>query len=331
MRFAILGCGEAGSRRAAAISEVEGTRITVCIDAVEDRAEELASRFGVEFSTNWRASITRSDVDAVVIATTNNTHAQLALAAADAGKHILCERPLARNPAEAEQMIGAAREQGVRLKTGVILRYHPTVLCAREIIDTGKIGRITFIRGWTGRGAYSVAPPADWMVDCEISGGGTLLDNGIDLIDLCRCFIGEFRQVIGYTAALLLPVEPCEDNAFAVLTTADGRAASIHSSWTEWQGYLRLEISGTKGYIRLNYDDSTVAVGFRPGVAGAGLEDVTDLSGQPDRSLSLEIEDFVSAVQEDREPQGGGYDGLETLSLVHAIYRSSEERRRVGV
>lgn len=323
MKFAIIGCGEAGSRRAAAIDSVEGAEITVCVDAVRDRAESLAGQYGADSSTNWKPSIARTDVDAVVIATSNNLHATIALASAEVGKHILCERPLARSPSEAAQMIGAAQEYKVRLKTGFSRRYHPAVIKARSIVKEGRIGRILFIRGRTGRGGYTERP-TDWMVDCELSGGGTLFDNGMDLIDLCRYFMGDFEQVTGRSAALMLPIEPCEDNAFAILTTPDARSAIIHSSWTDWIGYLSMDISGTEGYIRLDYDNATVTVGLRPGEIGAGLEDVFDLSLEPDRSLAMEIEDLIHAVDEDRKPVEAGLDGQEALVIAHAVYRSSD-------
>jgi predicted dehydrogenase len=330
MRFAIIGCGEAGSRRAAAIEAVDDTEITVCVDTVLDRAGSLAARSGADVSGDWRTAVSRNDVDAVVIATANNLHAAIGIAAAEAGKHILCERPLARNPAEAAQMVSAARDQGVHLMTGFGIRHHPAVAKVRQLLDTGRIGDITFIRGYTGRGSYA-ARPAEWMVDCELSGGGTLMDNGSDILDLCRYLMGDFSRVSGHAATLLWPIEPCEDNAFAILTTHDGRAAMVHSSWTDWQGYLSLDISGADGYIRLDYDEGVVAVGFRPGAPGAGLEESFDLSGLPDRSRVIEIEEFMAAIRENKGALTGGIDGLENVILAHAIYRSSEEGRSISL
>jgi len=329
-RFAVVGCGEAGSRRAAAISNVDGAQIAVCVDSIRDRADELAATYGTDSSTDWRASIIRSDVDAVVIAVSNNLHAPIATAAAESGKHILCERPIARNPSEGEQIVRAAREYDVRLKVGSSLRYHPVVAKAYELIKEGRIGKITFLRGRTGRGSYAAAP-ASWAVNGELSGGGTLLDNGTDLLDLCRYFMGDFRKVIGQASTLLWPIEPCEDNAFAILSTTDNRTAIIHASWTDWEGYLYLEISGADGYIKLDYDNSTLAIGSRPGIEGAGLEDVIDLSTQPGRSLETEVEELINAVNEHREPSGSGLDGLEALILAHAVYRSSEDGKAVRV
>jgi predicted dehydrogenase len=323
MRFAIIGCGEEGSKRAAAIDSVEGAVVTVCVDSIQDRSEALAARYGAEVTTDWRAAIAMPDVDAVVIATANNLHSTIAVAAAEAGKHILCERPLARNASEAEQMVGAARDHGVKLKTGLNLRYHPVTVKARSIIEGGWIGKIVFMRGRTGRGSY-LTPPAEWLVDCELAGGGTLLDNGYDLLDLCRYLMGDFRSCLGHTASLVYDIAPCDDNAFAVLTTADESSAIIHSSWTDWSSFMSIDISGAEGYITLDYDESTVVFGSRPGVTGARLEETFDLSTQPDDSLAMEIRELMAAVAEDREPAGSGQDGLEALLLARAIYRSSE-------
>jgi len=330
MRFVVIGCGEAGSRRATAIESVEGAEVIVCADTVKDRADNLAARFGADSSTDWRGAIARPDVDAVVIATSNNLHATIAMAAAQAGKHILCERPIARNPSEAAQMVGTACEYKVRFKTGFSRRYNPAVLRAKSLVDEGRIGRILFVRGRTGRGGYSERPSA-WMVDCELSGGGTLLDNGMDLIDLCRYFMGDIIEVMGRSSSMMLPIEPCEDNAFAIMSTSEGSTAIIHSSWTDWEGYLQMDISGTEGYIRLDYDNSTVALGLRPGEVGAGLEDVFDFSLEPDRSLAREVEELILAVKEGREPMGSGHDGQEALAIAHAIYRSSDTGAAVSV
>lgn len=316
--------------RASAIDAVEGADVAICVDAIEDRAEALAARYTADASTDWRASIIRSDVDAVVVATGNNLHSAVAVAAAEAGKHILCERPLARNPSEGEQMVAAVREYGVRLKMGFSRRHAPVMQRAREIVREGRIGKIIFMRGRTGRGGYS-SPSSAWMVDCELSGGGTLLDNGMDLLDLCSWFMGDFRTVRGYIAALVWPIDPCEDNAFGILTTSNGRAASIHSSWTDWQGYMSIDITGSDGYIKVDYDNAVITTGSRPGAPGAGLEETLDLSGEPDRSLMIDVEELMDAVSESRDPQGSSLDGLEALILAHAIYKSSEEGQAVRV
>lgn len=330
MRFAIIGCGEAGSRRAAAISGVEGARAVVFVDPIHERAAALAARYGGDPVSEWRSAVARSDVDAVVVATANNLHSTIAVGAAQAGKHVLCERPLARNVSEAEQMLGAAREHRVKLMTGLPHRHHPVTNKAREIIAEGRLGKIVFIRGRTGRGSY-LAPSLEWSIDYELTGGGTLLGNGYDLIDLCRYLMGGFSSVIGRTATLVYNIAPCEDNAFAVLSTPDGRSAIIHSSWTDWRDQMSLDVSGTAGYLKLDYDESSVVFGSRPGVGGARLEEVFDLASEADRSLSIEIEELASAVAEDREPAGSGYDGLEALALARAIYVSSESGQAISI
>lgn len=330
MRFAIVGCGDAGARRAAALDAIEDADLAVCVDVSMDRAEELAARYGADASTDWRTAVSRPDVDAVIVSTSNNLHSSIAIGSAESRKHVLCERPLARNPSEAERMVASAREYDVRLKTGFTLRYQPAVIRARGLVDSGRIGKVISVRARSGRGSY-ITRSAQWLVDPELSGGGTLLDNGIDLLDLCRVFMGDFRRVFGHVATLVWPVELIEDNAFAILSTSDGRAALVQSSWSDWQGYIYMEISGTDGYINLNVDESTLVVGMRPGMPGAGLEEVIDLSIEPDRSIILEMEDFINSIREHREPKSSGLDGYEALVLAHAIYRSSTEGTAVKV
>lgn len=319
MRFAIIGCGTAGSRRADAIESVLDASITLCVDTNPERAAECALKHRSDISIDWRNAINRSDVDAVAIATANHLHASIAIAAAEADKHIFCERPIARNASEAEQIIGAARDHHVALQAGLTHRFHSTIRKAHQIIEAGTIGKVITLLGRTGRGGFAVAAPSGWMTDCELSGGGTLLDNGIDLLDICRYFLGDFRYVRGHTAALVWPIVPCEDNAFAILSTADGRTATIHSSWTDWQGYMSFDITGTEGYVKVDYDNGLVIVGSK-----TGIEETFATPKEFDQSLITEVEELISAAKSNPGPTQSSYDALEALILAQSVYRSAE-------
>lgn len=326
---AIIGCGTIGTQRAEAVADTPATRLVTCIDVSEERAKTLAGTYGSGYGTDWRQAVGMPEVDVVIVSTSNHQHAPIAIAAMQNGKHVLCEKPLARSPLEAETMVIASETNRMRLKTGFNHRYHNWVTKARELFDQRAIGDTLFIRGWTGQGGWQTLTQS-WFVDPELSGGGTLLDNGMNLLDLARWFMGaEFEEAMGYRTTEMWPIQPLEDNAFALYRTADNRVASLHSSWTQWKGYMYLEISGADGYIIIDYDNLQTRLGTRTDRWAPISEEVFDYSTEPDRSWLLEWRDFSSSIIEDRRPMQSGSDGWKALNMAYAIYESSETGKAV--
>ncbi len=169
--------------------------------------------------------------EAVVVATFNKDLLPVTLAALKSGKHVLCEKPLGCNAREAEEMVVAARKADRVLKVGFNHRHHPALQQAHELAKSGKIGRLTSIRaayGHGGRPGYD----QEWRGNPELAVGGELLDQGVHIIDLCRWFLGDFVQVSGMLGTWFWQVAPLEDNGFALLQTAEGQIATVHTSWT---------------------------------------------------------------------------------------------------
>jgi predicted dehydrogenase len=321
---AVIGCGGIGTRRAATAAENDNTRLVAVADVAADRAQSVAARFNCAWSTSWEKVVGRDDVHLVIVSTSNNFHAPVSIAAMERGKHVLCEKPLARNPDEARQMVEAAQRNSVKLKTGFNHRFHHQVQKARQLYEAGAIGDILFIRARTGHGGGE-AFAQSWFAHKELSGGGTFLDNGVHLLDLARWFMGEFAQATGFVSTNLWPIAPCEDNGFGLFRTADNRVASLHSSWTQWRGYLSMELWGTKGFIAIDYDPPrTVLVQRERGPNGESIEQSFSFAGVRDRSWERELEEMIRALQEDREPLANGYDGLRAVEMAYAVYRSSE-------
>jgi len=147
---------------------------------------------GCEATDNWEDLVERNDVETVIIATPNHLHAPMSIAALSRGKHVLCEKPLARDPEEAKQIVDAARENRLKLKCGFTLRHHLGIQQAREWFDKGSIGQLIFLRsryGMCGRARYD----KEWRARAEFSGGGELIDQGVHVLDLFRWFAGDFR------------------------------------------------------------------------------------------------------------------------------------------
>ena len=189
LRFGLIGCGEIGKLRAAALARL-GPRLLVAVcDADTARASALAAASGSAAESDWRALISRPDVDVVIVSTPPHLHAEMTIAALENGKHVLCEKPLARDSGECRRMLEAAAKAGRSLATGFNYRFYPSVEKARALLDSGVIGELDHIRAYAGYSA--TAHHQAWLHDAAAMGGGALRDNGIHLIDLTRWFLGE--------------------------------------------------------------------------------------------------------------------------------------------
>lgn len=210
MRVAIVGCGLIGQKRARALA---GAKLTVCCDVKPGLAEKLAAAFpGARATASWQEAVTAGDVDIVVVSTVHKELAPVAAAAAAAGKHVLLEKPGARRAAELDAVLEASAATGARVRVGFNHRYHPALQKARELVDSGVLGPLLFVRGRYGHGGRP-GYDKEWRAVEEISGGGEAIDQGMHLIDLARWFLGDFDGVQGHVATYFWDM-PVEDNAF---------------------------------------------------------------------------------------------------------------------
>lgn len=330
MRAGIIGAGLQGGRRAKAIAEASD-QVVMVADSELSRAKALADALNCPATDNWEDLVACRDIDIVVICTPPHLHEPMALAAARQGKHVLCEKPLARTVEEAERMVAAARESSVRLKCGFNHRHHPGIVRAREWCDSGCIGEITGLRGRYGIGGRP-GYEKEWRMNPEISGGGQLMDQGMHLIDLCRYFLGDFNRVHGATATSFWEIAPVEDNAFVILQNDRQQTAQFHVSWTEWKNLFSLEILGKDGYIVVeglggSYGTERATLGRRAFLDP--FQEKTVEFRNDDSSWLAEWREFTTAIAEGREPLGSGRDGLEALKIVQAVYNSAAAFRPV--
>ena len=238
MRFAIIGCGLVGRKRADAIHSL-GHKVSLVIDTEHARASALAAQFpGARAETEWRA-VLDDDIDAAVVATTHDKLAMIAAPLAAAGLHLLVEKPGCRTAAELDAVIAAARKSDVRVKVGFNHRFHPALLKAKALVDQGAVGPLLFVRGRYGHGGRK-GYEGEWRAKLELSGGGELIDQGTHLIDLSYWFLGRFSGVHGELHTYFWNM-PVEDNAFITLRTERGQTAWLHASWTEWKNLFHLK------------------------------------------------------------------------------------------
>jgi len=317
----IIGCGAIGFRRSTVAAAHPGSRVVAVADAQQERARATAETTGAIALDAWQAVIDRPDVDVVVVATTHDWLAPISMRALDAGKHVLCEKPMSRTAREAEALLEASRKSGRALTIGFNHRYHPGIQRAHALAAAGSIGDLLFIRcryGHGGRPGYE----QEWRMNPAVSGGGELLDQGIHAIDLFRWFLGDLSEVIGVTATWAWQA-PVEDNVFALFRSPGGQIASLHASWTQWKNLFSFEVTGREGAVIVeglgkSYGPERLIVHRRRPDGGAPDEQVTDFPG-PDRSWELEWEEFLDAIRNGHAPAIAGEDGVAALRLAEAV------------
>ena len=323
LNIAIAGCGLIGCKRAASLA---GCRLAICCDVNASRAESLAAAHaGAEPATDWRAAATSPDIDIVVVATTHDMLAPIAVEAACAGKHVFIEKPGARRACELDPVAEAARESGALVRIGFNHRYHRALQKARAIFDSGAIGPLLFIRGRYGHGGRP-GYEREWRADPALSGGGELLDQGIHLIDLSRWFLGDFTRVQGRTPSYFWNM-PVEDNAFLQLETATGQLAFLHASWTEWKNLFSFEVAGRDGKLEvagLGGSYGTERLTYYKMSPELGPPDTTAWEfPSPDNSWEVEFAEFLEDIRLRRPPRPGIADAQAALRIVERVYQEN--------
>lgn len=327
--LAIIGCGLIGKKRAAALAGIPAARLVAVCDLDAKRAADLAALYpGVEAVTDAAALFARTDVHAVIIATLNGALAPLARAAALAGKHVLVEKPGALNATELREVAAAAAKTGAKVRIGYNHRFHPALRKARELVDSGAMGPLMFLRaryGHGGREGYD----REWRADPKLSGGGELIDQGVHLIDLAGWFLGEFTKVDGHATTNFWDMK-VDDNAFVSLRTAADQTAWLHASCTEWKNLFSLELYGRTGKIMINglggsYGEETLIYYPMPPdkLGKPPVAETFAYPGKNDDSWRLETEAFLEDIRLGREPAPGLREGVRTMEIVESIYRSS--------
>ncbi len=324
LNFAVIGCGLIGRKRVAALG-ARAKLIYTC-DVELTRAQALAqSAPGCTAVADAAAVLADARVDAVIVSTLNSALAPIALAAARAGKHVLVEKPGALNAAQLRSIQAAAAETGVRVRIGYNHRFHPALQKARELVDSGALGPLMFLRARYGHGGR-VGYDREWRADAALSGGGELIDQGVHLIDLAGWFLGELPSVEGHASTYFWDMK-VDDNAFLSLRTAAGQTAWLHVSCTEWKNLFSLEIYGRDAKIAIDGLGGSYGVErltFYQMLPQMGPPDTTSYEyPRGDDSWARETQAFIEDIHLGREPSPGLSEGIRTLEIVETIYRSS--------
>ena len=322
MKFGIIGCGLIGWKRASVIRGKNS--VEVAADIKIERAKELAAEFDIKKTTDDPDRVVSNpDVDAVIVATTHDVLAKIALKAIEAGKHVLIEKPGARNADELIPVIEAAKKKNVTVKIGFNHRFHPGLQKAKSIVDSGDLGPLMFIRGRYGHGGR-LGYEKEWRAQPEISGGGELLDQGVHLIDLSRWFLGELSPAGGSLNTYFWDMQ-VDDNAFILLKTAQDQVAWLHATWTEWKNMFSFEIYGKKGKLHIeglggSYGTERLTYYRMLPEMGPPETEMYEFPGE-DLSWKLEFDDFCESVASGSKPCGNLEDAAAALSIIDVYYQ----------
>ncbi len=329
LRFGLIGCGGIGELRGDALVQ-SGHQLTAVSDVDEGRALEFSKKFSSHREPDWKALVQRSDLDVIIVSTPPSLHAEMCIEALKNKKHVLCEKPLARNSEECRAMNEAAQKNERVLATGFNYRFYPSVMKARELLDSGMIGELSHLRSYAGYTAKD--HNHDWLHEEAVMGGGALRDNGIHLIDLTRYFMGEVQDVKGFASNAVWQFPGCEDNGLAVLQSPKGVLASLQASWTEWMGYkFLIEMYGTRGCIRTWCFPIMTQVIWAEQLGGATkkktyyfpktffFEHLKSYRWVVTESFKIEFAELARAIRGEASPIASGYDGQRTIEIAEAL------------
>ncbi|MEI7999336.1 MAG: Gfo/Idh/MocA family oxidoreductase [Candidatus Omnitrophota bacterium] len=326
MNVAIVGCGLIGKKRALALGPHQ---LLLVVDSDIKRAQAIAALGSqAKVSADFNDVIKNPHIDIVIVSTTNDKLAEITIEAVKAGKHVLVEKPAGRNLKEIEEIAKLAQNNKVMVKVGFNLRYHPALLKAREIVNSGVMGELMFVRGRYGHGGR-VGYDKEWRAIPEISGGGELIDQGVHMIDLSRWFLGDFISLQSEARTYFWNM-PVDDNAFLCLSTQKNQIAWIHVSCTEWKNMFSLEIYGKTGKIQIDglggsYGTEKLTYYQMLPEMGPPQTTVWEYPGK-DESWNLEFEAFIDAINSGKPLNGDINDAYEALKIVDKVYNGEKRK-----
>lgn len=315
-------------------------RVGVLYSRTRERGEAFAREWGIpHVSTDMAEAIRHPETDVVVIGLPNHLHEEAVQLAAEAGKAVLCTKPLGRTAAEAKRMLDTVERAGVFHGYLEDLCYTPKTLKALESVRDGALGKIL----WARSRETHPGPHSDWFWDKELSGGGAIIDLGCHCIEISRNYIGKEvkpLEVMCWADTQVHPIE-AEDSAVGLVRYANGAIGQFEVSWTFRGGMdLRDEVSGTEGTV---WNNHWLRTGFEMFTTGVGGDYVSEKS-ESDRGWLFPVgdevgalgytdmfTDMLDALEENRKPMESFYDGYVVNAIMDAAYRSAESKRWEGV
>jgi len=331
LNIGLIGCGAIGRNHAENFVALEESRLVAVADVLEERAKEFGQRSGADVYIDYRKMLKRPDLDAVSICLPHHLHAEAAVTAAEAGKHVLCEKPMALNLKQADEMIKAAAKAGVKLS--IVMAYRFSELNRRlcSVIREGKLGNLILgdliVKWYRSQSYYDSAP---WRGKWGTEGGGILINQMIHSIDLFQWFMGDIESLRGWIATKTHKIE-VEDIAVAKVNFRNGAIGIIEGTTSAYPGFPKtIFIHGTNGSIVMSGHKVNVVTPEEE--IEYFEEELPSLQRPPFVNPKMHmpiIKDFLLSIIQDREPVVNGEEGRKSLEIVRAIYKSSKSGENV--
>ena len=322
--YAVIGLGRIAGHFMPGARNTTNSQITGLVSGHRDKAERIAAEYGVPATSiynygNFDEIAHNPAIDAVYVALPNSMHAEYTIRAAKAGKHVLCEKPMSTNVAEAEAMIAACKAANVKLMIAYRCHYEPTNLKAVKLIRDGALGQVQAIESAFG---FNIAP-GEWRLSKKLAGGGPLFDVGIYSLNACRYLTGEEPEHIAAFASTIDHdgrFSEVEENVSWTMRFPSGIVASCNTTYgAPMEGLYR--VHGSKGWLEV--DSAFVYEGLRLRAEIGGTQ-IDELNPARDPShFQAEADHFSHCIQNGLEPKSPGEEGLRDMQYITQIYRSA--------
>ncbi len=337
MKFAVVGAGVISALHGKAIAANEEAELVAICDTDQEMANEFAKEYSAQNTfTDYETMFKEVEIDIVSVCVPSGLHAEVAIAAAKAGIHVLCEKPLDISDEKMTEMISVCRENRVKLGGVYQRRLLEAAILTRQAIQEGKLGKIVlgdaYLKYYRSPDYYA---SAGWRGTWELDGGGALMNQGVHGIDLIQWMVGEVDSVFAYAAPLARNIE-VEDTAVVTVKYKNGAFGVIQGTTSVYPGQeTRFEIHGErgsiifgdKGFKQWKIIDSDETIPKAEGEDG-GSSDPKSISK---RGHEIFVDDIIAAVREDREPLVPGEEARKAVDLIHAIYESARSGKEVRV
>ncbi len=342
--LAIAGCGVIASFHARAIAGLPNAQLRAVTDVAREAAQRRAAEFGVDAYDDLEEMLRRPDIDAVSVCVPSGLHAEVGVRVAQAGKHVIVEKPIDVSLEAADRLIATCRRCGVKLAVISQHRFDPGIQEVRAALDAGRFGRLLLgdvIVKWYRTGEYYRS--AGWRGTWELDGGGALMNQGVHWVDVLQWMMGPVDRVVGRCSQIGHDI-PVEDVALALLVFRSGALGMIEVSTAVYPGLPeRVEITGTGGTavvemgavkVREFKDEkgevgpygAKVLAGGRGGSTAAPDQAASQIAGH-----RIQIADFLEAIAEDRDPLITGEEARKPLEIILAVYQSARTGREVAL
>lgn len=339
--FGIIGSGLIADFHAGAIGDISKAKLIGCCDKIPDKAKKLADKYHVRAFENYDDMLESEEIDIVTIATPSGLHAEPAIAAAKAGKHVLCEKPLDVTLERIDSMIEAHEKSGTCLGGIFPYRFNDYVPFLRETINSGRFGTITYagvyVPWWRNDEYYKNS----WHGTFKLDGGGALINQSIHMIDMLCYLMPPVESVQAFTAALAHKIES-EDTAAAVLRFKGGALGIIYGTTASYPGqFRRFEITGTRGtvinvensisfwqFADDNPNDKEILTRFGTIEGGGGVADPAAITHE---NHTRNISAFLNALDTQTKFMIDGREARKAVELILAIYKSAKLKKPVNL